>query len=66
LNIEINLKALNDILFFPNSKYLARSNIAEIKRAASGGKFLYPHPVVILDIDSELAKLLGGNCVGLV
>jgi hypothetical protein len=46
--------------------YLVTSNITEIKRPASGGKLSSSTPVEILDTDSEVAKLLGGNCVGFV
>jgi len=44
--------------------YLATSNITEIKRPASGGKFSPPPPVVTFDIDSELTEMWGGNWGG--
>jgi hypothetical protein len=42
------------------------SNITEMKLPASGGKFSSSPPVEILDTDSEVAKLQGGNYVGFV
>jgi hypothetical protein len=42
------------------------SNITETKRPACGGKFSSAPPVGISDTDSEVATLLGGNCVGFV
>jgi hypothetical protein len=68
LNNEISLKVLTGILFFSSritNTFLATSNITEIKRPASVGKFSSSTPVGILDTDSEVAMLLGENCTGI-
>jgi hypothetical protein len=66
-NNEISLKALRDILFFRiTNTYLVTSNITEIKRPDFGGKFSSSSPVGILYTNSEVATLLGENCVGFV
>jgi hypothetical protein len=43
-----------------------KSNFTEIKRPACGANFSSPPPVGISDTDSEVATLLGGNCVGFI
>jgi hypothetical protein len=66
-NNEISLTTLGVILFFRIANtFLVTSSITEIKRPAFGGKSSSSPPVGILHTNSEVATLLGGNCVGFV
>jgi hypothetical protein len=47
--------------FQTTNTYLPTSNITEIRLPVSGEKFSIPTEVVILDTDSEVTELYGGN-----